>query len=340
MFRIPFGLGLLIVGICLGTGALIHHYALYDAPRGDLVVVRLVEELPYFGPFLPQEPTHAIIDRGSRLGELSEQSRGGVDINALLDTIIWPTTTLGLALIALFSNRLRRIIGLAPRLVRTVSAGGIKIELDSDAAKQLQEGLRQSYAELVRSADYEYEVLSNIQQVDAKLAKVLETEKLKQVQGCRGTVHVRDIVDPEFLYQLVDYYPSGGGAHRRKSQRFGIIGRAWRSGKTHFTGDAFNEGETEQALIENWGMTREETKSNLGARPASLSILLCDEEGIPVGVLFVDSTEKDAFGRPGEIDVLVDELAGSRETKALEKSVAAVVAALRGVAPNIRTPRA
>jgi hypothetical protein len=55
-------------------------------------------------------------------------------------------------------------------------------------------------------------------------------------KGLRATIHINDVIFPDYLYQLVDYYPGDGGAHRRFSQRYGIIGRSWRSKTSHGTG--------------------------------------------------------------------------------------------------------
>ena len=103
------------------------------------------------------------------------------------------------------------------------------------------------------------------------------------------------MIFPDYLYQLVDYYPSGGGAHRRFSQRYGIIGRSWRSKMSHGTGNAFAGAGSVQALVENWGMTEEEAHGQVNDRPSCLSVVV-RHQSLPMGILFIDSTQKDAFG--------------------------------------------
>jgi hypothetical protein len=100
---------------------------------------------------------------------------------------------------------------------------------------------------------YEYDQLARSSQVREKISRVIEvgfpevlrgkTSVALHPEGVLGTVHVDDIVFARFLYQLVDYYQKSGGpggSGRRFSQRYGIIGQAWRLRKSVGRGNAFS----------------------------------------------------------------------------------------------------
>jgi hypothetical protein len=53
---------------------------------------------------------------------------------------------------------------------------------------------------------------------------------------------------------------------------------------------------SKEALIREWGMTDEEAESHTRQRPAYICAVLKGPRGLPLGVLFVDSTEPEAFG--------------------------------------------
>ncbi|PTS75003.1 hypothetical protein DBR17_16315 [Sphingomonas sp. HMWF008] len=238
-----------------------------------------------------------------------------------------------------WNTRLRRIFGTGTRLIRKVSAGGVEMEINSEAVDEIRDKLRGSFRELVGSARDEFERMADLQDLDRHLEAVVESALLSMVAGgrpagIRATIHVRDIVFRDYLYQLVDYYPLGGGAHRRFSQRYGIIGRSWRSGKSHGTGNAFGALASTETLIEEWGMTRDETHGILNTRPSCLSVLL-RVDSVPVGLLYVDSTTRDAFGD----NQAAQKLAISLETQPLivklAGSVERTLTPLRVGGPNL-----
>lgn len=252
----------------------------------------------------------------------------------LLRVLIWPLTLiLGLIFVA-YNRRLGRVLGLGTQLIRKISAGGVEIEINSETLQLVQRELRGTFQELVDGSAEEYERLSLIQDIGEHLKNVVIENGLKDTQDMGATVHVSDVIFPEYLYQLVDYYPKGGGAHRRNSQRFGIIGRTWRTGKSHGTGNALSGYVSVDALVENWGMTEEEARGQLSGRPSSLSIVV-KHEGIPVGIVFVDSTAKDAFGNDIEATEKSKKIEESTSVKGLAKALAAVLAPLRTAAPSL-----
>lgn len=258
---------------------------------------------------------------------------------SLAGKIAWPITVLLALTMIAWNSRLRRIFGAGTRLVRKISAGGLEMEISAEAVDEIRDKLRSSFRELVSSARDEFERMSDLQDLDRHLQSVIESALLPAIAGpapagLRATIHVRDIVFRDYLYQLVDYYPIGGGAHRRFSQRYGIIGRSWRSGKSHGTGNAFGPGASADTLIEEWGMTRDETHGVLKNRPSCLSVLLRSET-IPVGVLYVDSSENDAFGTTTEAQKLVEDLEQDALVLRLAQAVERTLTPLRVGGPNL-----
>jgi hypothetical protein len=154
----------------------------------------------------------------------------------------------------------------------------------------------------------------------------------------RGTIHVQDIVFPEYLYQMVNYYPKSGGAGRRFSQRYGIIGRSWRLGLSIGEGNAFEGNKNEEeVLIKEWGMTREEVRNPSRSRPAYLSVLLrgIDDSASLLGVMFLDSTAVKAFGDDNIATEIARELEVCAKVNALRKVLERAMTPLRLAAPNI-----
>jgi hypothetical protein len=257
----------------------------------------------------------------------------------LAGKIAWPAALLAALAMIGWNSRLRRVFGAGTRLVRKVSAGGVAMEISAEAVDEIRDKLRGSFRELVGSARDEFERMADLQDLDRHLEAVVEGAVLPRIAGgrptgLRATIHVRDIVFKDYLYQLVDYHPLGGGAHRRFSLRYGIIGRSWRSGKSHGTGNAFGSGASTDTLIEEWGMTRDETHGVLNARPSCLSILL-RVGAVPVGILYIDSSDRDAFGDTASAERLVTALETDTMVVDLAQAVERTLAPLRVGGPNL-----
>jgi hypothetical protein len=128
-----------------------------------------------------------------------------------------------------------------------------------------------------------------IEEVVRPLAKV----------GFRSTIHIEDVFQPETLYQLVEYVyvseapgpPKTRG--RRNSIRFGIIGRAWRLGRSEYDPTVTTEVDE---LVRVWGMTREEAVRAGWGRRSFAVILLRDATGGYSGAIFIDAEEAGLFG--------------------------------------------
>ena len=214
------------------------------------------------------------------------------------------------------------------------------MEINAETVDEVRHQLKSSFNELVADARDEYERMADLQDIDTRLSNVIEQE-IRQKIPCgtlppdfRATVHVRDIIFRDFLYQLVDYLPKGGGSHRRFSQRYGIIGRSWRSGNSHGTGDAFAGASSEGALVEQWGMTKEEAHGMLNSKHSCLSIVL-RSNNIPVGLLYLDADDRDVFGNDAAAMSLAADLESQPAVVELAEAVERAMAPLRAAAPNL-----
>jgi hypothetical protein len=254
----------------------------------------------------------------------------------LAERLAWPLTLLFAMAFVAYNARLGRIFGFGTHLVKKVAAGGVQIEINSETVEQVQRQLHGTFEELITGAADEYERIAEIQDIPTLLKNVIVNNLPKGKDGLRATIHVNDVIFPDYLYQLVDYYPAGGGAHRRFSQRYGIIGRSWRCKTSHGTGDAFaGAGGSVQALVENWGMTEEEAHGQVNARPACLSVVV-RHQSIPVGILFIDSKQKDAFGSDAVALALANTIEKSSSVMQLGEALAKTLAPLRTAAPSLK----
>jgi hypothetical protein len=220
------------------------------------------------------------------------------------------------------------------------------MEISTEAVDGVRKQLQESVHELVDGARDEYDRMASVMNLSSALENVISkalpriliAKSLGNPAELRGTVHVRDIVFPEYFYQIINYYPKAGGVGRRFSQRYGIIGRSWRLGESIGEGDAFEGSKNEEeVLIKQWGMTREEVHSPSRSRPAYLSVLLkgVDDDTALLGVLFFDSTAAKAFGPDDVATGIASELESCAEVVALRKSLERAMAPLRLAAPNI-----
>ena len=270
----------------------------------------------------------------------------------LVGAIAWPVCLLLIAVMLLFSRTGKRIFGLFPKVIRKISAGGVEMQISADAADEIREYLRDSFDELIARAKDEYQRMASVQQISTHLGKVIDSALPRVLQvnhihalpeNIRSTIHVPDIVFSSYLYQLVNYYPTdsrpGGSAHRRFSQRFGIIGRCWRLGELMGRGNAVVAGPNAvRQLIEQWGFMRSEV-SQTRERPADLCVILRNDDHLPVGLLFVDSTTADGFGT----DIVAVNVANSLENEveilALSRALDRALAPLRIAAPDLEITR-
>jgi hypothetical protein len=228
---------------------------------------------------------------------------GLADWADLLRAVAWPLVgLLGLLFLA-FSRQFYRFVARLTHRARRVSVFGVELELTEEAAAEFrevtQEGL-QDYRRLIKT-EFDREVNSHL--LEQRLQNVTETQAVPLITefadgkrpSFRATVHVPDILFKESLYQLVDYYPRGRGGRsgRTFSARFGILGKAWRSGESQVEREVTTE---RQALIRDWGMTVEEATEAGQGRKSFAAILLRDGGGTAIGILYMDAEDGGVFG--------------------------------------------
>ena len=303
-----------------------------------------------------REPTHE-----NEIRELSRATDRPHWVVGLFDAIAWPSAILVL-FFALYRrltlNDIKELLGIAKPVISKIKIAGTEIEFNLDTLRQQGAQTRDSFLDLVARADEQYKIASAQQAIKEQLAivmrealpEVLRTNGLAPDPPIRATIHVSDIVFEKYLYQLIDYFPdpaSGGEPGRRFSQRFGIIGRAWRMKKSMGRGNAVASPENAvEQLIERWGMTYEEAaRSRARQNPADLCVILRseDEGKLPIGLLFVDSRNVNAFGTdpatpqdPSQANTVATQLEATRQVGELARAVARAMVPLRAGTVGIR----
>ncbi len=189
------------------------------------------------------------------------------------------------------------------RPFRTLKLFGAEVELSEEAAKQVAKNADEAIEAYRKQVKWEYDRGIEVHGLAQKLEDVLERYltpvlgRLGAISGFRCTIHVPDILFDETLYQLLDYYPVGGGRGRTWSLRFGIIGRTWRLGDAEIKGDVPTNS---RDLILEWGMTRKEAAAAGQGKRSFACVVLRSEEDTNVGIFYMDATGPDAFGATTE----------------------------------------
>lgn len=186
-------------------------------------------------------------------------------------------------------------IGNLPRAVTAINVAGLKINLDPAKAKEVLAISREVVIEdFDRAIGREVEKLKlwpefkNV--IEKGLIPLFDPALVTNDPDLyRVTVHVPDTLQIEMLYQLVDYYPPNTfppARGSRKSIRFGAIGKAWRLGRSAYSGAVSTSPED---LIKDWGMTRDEAKKAGRGRQTFLAIIITDESDVPLAIFYMDA---------------------------------------------------
>ena len=123
---------------------------------------------------------------------------------------------------------------------------------------------------------------------------ILALGKEKEPNAVRVTVYG---IEGDFLEQSIEYVGCAGGkVGRRFPISVGIIGKAARTREMQ-TGErrASTEDDYMKELVEDWGFTFEMARKIVKGRQSFIAVPIMDEAGTPVGVVYADSTEKEAF---------------------------------------------
>jgi hypothetical protein len=199
------------------------------------------------------------------------------------------------------------------RMFRRVRILGTEIELNEETRSKIQSAtseITDALEEYKKRVSDEMKRLASRHQLDGALGSFVDKQIIERFtreqigSEYRCTIHVPDPVSERRLSQLLDYYPKGGGAFRTFSERYGIIGKVWRTENSEVVGTLFAglpSGATPEQKIErimrDWGMERREAERALD-RPSYLCFLLKHDDR-KLGVIYMDSKKEDAFGTGG-----------------------------------------
>lgn len=251
-------------------------------------------------------------------------------ISDLITGLAWPAVVL-IAVVLAFTNRGQRLLRPVLRRIRTIAGpGGFALELTAEAAAATKADVEGAIAEFSSALRDEFDRLAYAEDVRHRLRAtvnaVLEDHDLPDGHEYRATVHVRDALYGDALYQLVDYTPGGGGAGRRFSTRFGMLGRSWRLERSDYQDDVPT---TTEQLISKWGMTQEQAEVAARGRRSFVCGLLRHEGGL-VGILYMDAKPARAF--PADIP---DRLDASPLAEQLAAAVARVHESIASRGPGV-----
>lgn len=214
----------------------------------------------------------------------------------LVGVVIWPLVVLTVIAIAV-TDRGRLLLRPILRRVRKISGGGFALELTPEAAVATKADVEGAVRAFSGPLGEQFEILAYSKKIRIVLGQLVNTlhpaGECKPGCGHRATVYVSDALYRDGLYQLVDYWPAGGGSGRRFSLRFGILGRAWRLEETLY--DPTIPADNPEELIGNWGMTREQAEQAGRGRQSFFCATLKDDSGILVGAVYMDSMLPEAF---------------------------------------------
>jgi hypothetical protein len=248
------------------------------------------------------------------------------DVTDFVGVVVWPLL-IAFAILVAVSNRGRALLRPLLRRIRKISGGKVSIELSEETAAATKTEVQGAIGEYSKALDDEFERLAYAEEVRRKVALVMKDIGADGVGGeVRATVHIRDALFKDGLYQLVDYWPKGKGAGRRYSTRFGMLGRAWRMEETLYEPDI---PVSPQELIEQWGMTQEQAASSGEDRRSFLCCVLEHDKTL-VGVLYVDSKRAKAF------EAMKDRFENSLDAHRLAEAVYGVHKKIAARGPGIK----
>jgi hypothetical protein len=220
--------------------------------------------------------------------------------------------------------RLARLL----RPFRSVKLFGAEFQLSEEVGADAEQAIEILRKQVKRQVDIlveSYAVRAKLEAVIHDVQEILH--KRSQLKDLRFTLHTPDILFADTLYQLVDYYPRGGGRGRTFSFRFGIIGLAWRARGSFVRGEVPTDP---QELVRRWGMSNEEAVASGGGRQSFAAILLNDEVETPIAIFYMDTAEKHAFGADNaESGESKDETAGKGDTEFRDHLIKSVLEACK-----------
>jgi hypothetical protein len=256
-----------------------------------------------------------------------------------LEVIVWPLlilVILGLLLLTPSGAALMRTVFAR---IRGVEALGVKLDFTEASATKVRESLEETFHRYRQDSQHEFDRLERMYDINFYRTEVLSKCVLPHIaeevkNDFRCTIHVQDLLFEESLYQLLDYIPSGGGRGRAFPVRFGILGKTWRSQKSQGQGTVPTDAER---LIVDWGMTPDEALGAGRGRQSFACAFLRSAENAPLGVFYVDSMQRNAFGTSQEErEVFLDGIEEGAKTWGLIVQLESLIKDTRRGAPGVR----
>lgn len=255
--------------------------------------------------------------------------RVGRDLLRLV--VSWPVVLLAIVLLLTLSRTAAGRLSAIFTPFSSVKVFGAELVFSKEAKASADEVL-ENYTKQIKA---EFDRRAQVLRLWDKLQNVVEAHLLGQVldkeKDFRFTIYVPDVLFQDALYQLLDYYPVGGGRGRRKSLRFGIIGLAWRSAQPQVEGDITTDA---QELLKEWGMKRHEATAAGKGRKSFACVVLLDNSRTPVGLFYLDCREKNAFGT-GKDESLIKAITEGAEKTGLIRDLEQLGKELRQWSPVI-----
>jgi hypothetical protein len=250
--------------------------------------------------------------------------------------LVWPFFAIFLLVLVLTPPG-RRVFGPVLGRLKTFKAGGFEFDLTeagATAARGEIEDTFQTYRTTIRR---EYDRQARIYNVPEKHSDIMESLRNPVLpaelwEDLRATIHVPDILFADTMYQLLDYYPGGGGAGRAFPVRRGVLGLAWRTGEPQVEGKVST---VPRELVIRWGMTIQEATAAGQGRKSFLCVVLKDRKSA-VGVFYLDSKQPAAFGTTVENNPIVSAITKACEDYGLTAALGELGTEMRRRGPAIR----
>jgi hypothetical protein len=256
--------------------------------------------------------------------------------------LVWPVV---IGILVLYTLNSKKSIEALTRLGSLISSvkipGGLELNFQTAAAiKTTQEEVLKSYRRQVigqySSVDAKYQISSTVSRIiEDKIKPFFDSQSLNPDFRC--TIHVRDILFENSLYQLIDYLPrkwttlGKGGRGRAWSIRFGMMGRCWRLEQTEYQGSV----PTDQIkLMTDWGMTKAEAETSSRSQTLFCHMIFANNKS-PLASFYLDAENKDAFGDKAKMDALEGTVAAAITEYHLDDALQKVWGDLQPTAPFI-----
>lgn len=252
----------------------------------------------------------------------------------------WPFVALvAVAALAVFKELPSRL-GQMIRPLHSIKVLGAELTLTEQEASQVEHTAQEVLTSYRRTVNAEYDRLARYYAIAAQFEQAIEKASRASgihfgaISGLRATLYVEDELIEDHLYQLIDYYPEGGGHGRTFSMRFGIIGRTWRLRESQLHEEVPTDA---KELVLNWGMTKQQAQVAGQGRQSFSCTLLRDANGAVVGLVFIDARERSAFKGldPAEQRAFHDSLSNACDACAVTYGMASLSKELRNRVPRL-----